>query len=99
VKPEPVPGGKIVQAILITRTLPVYPALARQRAIAGAVRLTATIDEHGNVNNVKIVSGDVLLGAAAKNALLTWKYKPATLNGRPIATPTEIEIVFGDRNK
>jgi TonB family protein len=63
------------------------------------VRLTAAIDERGEVNNVKVVSGDAVLATAAKNAVLQWKYKPATLNGRPIATTTEIQIVFGDQNK
>jgi len=105
--PEPPPtakpvvptGGKIEQAQLVRRTLPIYPNLAHQRGLTGVVRLTAAIDEHGAVNNVRIVSGDAVLAGAAKSAVMTWKYKPATLNGRPIATTTEIQIVFGDQNK
>ena len=51
------------------------------------------------VKNAKIVSGDPVLGMAAKNAVLKWKYKPATLNNRPVATDAEIQIVFGDPRK
>jgi TonB family protein len=61
------------------------------------VRLSATIDEHGNIKDVKVLSGDVILAASARNAVLLWKYKPATLNGKPVATTTEIQILFGDR--
>jgi protein TonB len=97
VKPSLPPGGRLEQAQLIKRRLPEYPALARQHAVLGVVRLEALIDEHGDVQSVKVLSGDVLLAAAAKNAVQTWKYRPATLNGQPIAIRTEVDIVFGDR--
>jgi TonB family protein len=61
------------------------------------VRLTATIDEHGDVKNVKVLSGDVILGAAARTAVMHWKYKPALLNGKPVSTTTEIQVLFGER--
>jgi protein TonB len=97
VKPSLPPGGRLEQAQLIKRRLPEYPALARQRAVLGVVRLEVLIDEHGDVQSVKVLSGDVVLGAAAKNAVQTWKYRPATLNDRPIAIKTEVDLVFGDR--
>jgi protein TonB len=97
VKPSSPPGGRLEQAQLIQRRLPEYPALARRRAVLGVVRLEVLIDEHGDVQSVKVLSGDVVLGAAAKNAVRTWKYRPATLNGQPIAIKSEVDIVFGDR--
>jgi TonB family protein len=98
-KPALPAGGKLVPAQLVSRVLPTYSELARQRAATGVVRLTADIDEHGVVKNVKVLSGDPILGTAAKNAVVMWKYKPATLNGQPVSTPTEIQFVFGDRGK
>jgi protein TonB len=92
-------GGRFQEAQLVDRTLPDYPALARLRGTFGVVRMEATIDERGAVKNVKVVSGDVVLAAAAKNAVLKWKYKAATLNGQPIATNVTIQVLFGDRNK
>jgi protein TonB len=91
------PGGRLEQAQVITRRLPEYPALARQRAVLGTVRLEALVDQHGDVQSVKVLTGDPVLAAAAKNAVQTWKYRPATLNGQPIAIRTEVDIVFGDR--
>jgi protein TonB len=88
-----------VQAQLISRILPPYPALARQRGLTGEVRLVADIDARGDVKNVRVVSGDPVLGVAARNAVALWKYKPATLNGRPVSTPTEIRLVFGGPEK
>jgi periplasmic protein TonB len=96
-KPSVPAGGRLEQAQLIKRVVPEYPALARQRAVLGMVRLEAFIDEHGDVQSVKILSGDVVLAAAAKTAVQAWKYRPAMLNGKPIAMKTEVDIVFGDR--
>ena len=92
-------AGKIQEAVLVSRPMPAYPELARSRSIFGTVRMNALVDEHGAVKNVTVVSGDPMLATAAKQAVLQWKYKPATLNGQPIATNATIQIVFGDRNK
>ena len=93
------PGGRFQEPQLIHRTLPTYPTMARLRATLGTVRLDAVIDEQGSVKNVKVVSGDPTLASAAKSAVILWKYKPATLNDKPIATNLAIQIVFGDREK
>jgi len=79
--------------------MPGYPPLARRANAFGPVRLGALIDEHGVVKSVKVLSGHPTLAAAAKNAVLKWKYKAATLNGQPIATNVVIQISFGDGNK
>lgn len=96
-KPALSPGGRFVEPQPIERPLPAYPQLARQRGVFGVVKMEAAIDERGNVTSVKIVSGDVILAATARNAVLKWKYKPATLNGQPIATSMNVQVLFGDR--
>ena len=92
--PVPPPGGKYVPAELISRTLPAVPQMARQRALYGLVKIDAVIDERGAVKSAKVVSGDPILGAAAKTAVLTWRYRAATLNGQPIASDAKIQITF-----
>jgi TonB family protein len=57
------------------------------------------IDENGAVKNVKVVSGDPLLAASARAAVLQWKYKAATLDGHPIAVSAVIQFVFENPNK
>jgi protein TonB len=98
-KPALPSGGNFQEAQLVSRMMPVYPALARLRNLYGVVRMDAVIDERGDVKNVRVLSGDPVLAGAAKNSILMWRYKPATLNGKPIATSVSIQIVFGDRNK
>jgi protein TonB len=92
-------GGRLKEAQLIRRIMPVYPPMARQRGISGSVKMEATVDEHGNVADVKVLSGHVMLVPAAKAALLQWKYVPAILNDRPVLTTVAVQIVFGDQNK
>jgi protein TonB len=92
-------GGKLEQAQLVSRILPAYPAIARQRGQTGTVQLTAVIDEKGSVKDVKVTAGDPVLAAAARSAVQGWKYKPAILNGKPIETSTQIEIFFGEPKK
>lgn len=92
-------GGKVIEAQLIERSQPVYPALAQQHGFLGTVQLEATIDEHGAVKSVKVLSGHPVLAAAARAAVLTWRYKAATLNDRPIPSNAMITIRFGERSK
>jgi len=78
--------------------MPEYPAVARQNGATGLVRISAVIDEHGIVKDAKVVSGHPMLAEAARRAVLRWKYKPATLDGQPIATNVKIEIRFRNGN-
>jgi protein TonB len=94
-KPAPPSGGRLQQAQLVTRVLPAYPDLARRSAIYGTIQLDAVVDETGTVKDVKVVSGVPVLALAAKDAVLKWKYKPALLNGKPVATNVKIQISFG----
>jgi len=58
------------------------------------VRLDASIDERGNVKSMKILSGDMTLSPSATQAVSSWKYKPATLNGKPVASTVTVEVIF-----
>ena len=91
--PKPI-GGRYEEAKLVSSMLPVYPTIARQRGIFGLVRLEGSIDERGNVKSVKVLSGDPFLAAAASSVVARWKYKPAMLNGQPIAVKAQIQVSF-----
>jgi protein TonB len=96
-KPSIPVGGKFEGPQLTVRILPDYPLLARQRGLLGEVRVEATVDERGEVVSAKVLSGDPILATSAKNAILKWKYKPATLNGQAIAAKTVVQVQFGER--
>ena len=54
-----------------------YPELAKRMRVTGIVRLEAKVSSAGKVQEVKVVSGHPLLGAAAKDAVVHWEFAPA----------------------
>ena len=41
-----------------------------------------------------VTSGDVVLGEAARAAVLQWKYRPYIQNGRPTPVETTVTVMF-----
>ncbi len=99
-KPKPVEpkrirvGGRVQEAKLRKRVMPVYPPLARQARIQGTVRLNAIIGIDGKVKNLTVVSGHPLLVPAAIEAVSQWEYEPTLLNGEPVEVVTIIDVNF-----
>lgn len=73
---------------------PVYPPFAREARIWGTVVVDALIDEHGNVVQMRVLSGQPLLINAALKAVLQWKYEPTTLNGQPVSVELPVQVHF-----
>ena len=59
-----------------SRVDPIYPDVARQLDITGAVRLQVTVAADGHVKQVKVLGGHPLLADAATSAVSKWKYEP-----------------------
>jgi TonB family protein len=60
-----------------TKTVPVYPELARKMNISGTVKLQLIVEPGGEVKTVKPLGGHPLLIDSAVNAVKEWKYVPA----------------------
>lgn len=73
---------------------PIYPARARSTGLQGPVVLQAVIDEVGEVQNLRTVSGDAVLARAAIDAVRQWRYQPYLLNGQPLKMPIQITVNF-----
>jgi protein TonB len=84
----------VSQGLLIKSVDPVYPALARQMRIQGAVELLANIGKDGSIKSVKLLSGDSVLSHAAIDAVKQWKYKPYYLDDQPVEIQTQITVKF-----
>ncbi len=98
VHPERVRAGEaIMQARLIRKVDPVYPADARR--IEGNVVLRANISKAGDVESLKLISGHPILAPAAIDAVKQWKYRPYLLNGFPVAVETTITVKFTHSGK
>jgi protein TonB len=80
--------------MLIRRTVPVYPAVARAAGVTGKVVLQATIGKDGTIEGLRVVSGPDLLRGAAVDAVRTWVYRPYLLNGQPVEVETTVEVTF-----
>jgi TonB family protein len=70
-----------------------YPDYTDVRA-RGVVALTADVDSDGAVRNVRVVSGNRALAAAAIQSIRQWRYRPYLKDGQPVATETNIVISF-----
>jgi TonB family protein len=84
----------VSQGLLIKRVEPVYPPLAKQMHVQGAVELLANIGKDGSITKVKLLSGDSALSGAAIDAVKKWKYKPYYLNDQPVEIQTQITVKF-----
>jgi TonB family protein len=87
-------GGNVQAANLVTQVRPNYPPEAKQAGIQGTVKLQVILDKDGRVQDVKVVSGDPLLAAAAVDAVKNWVYRPTLLNGEPVEVQTMIDVNF-----
>lgn len=73
---------------------PVYPRLAEQMKIQGAVVLNVDIDKGGNIENITVISGPDILAAAAREAVRKWRFRPHYKNGQPIETEARVVVNF-----
>ncbi len=87
------------QELQLVRTVPaVYPPEARERRIVGTVVLKVLVNKEGNVVKATVVSGPPVFSASALDAVKEWKFKPATLQGQPVETMTQIRLNFSDKS-
>jgi protein TonB len=84
----------VSQGLLYKKVAPTYPSSAIRMRIEGKVELMATISKEGNINQVKVLSGDGQLSKAAVDAVKQWKYKPYLLNGEPVEIQTQVTVNF-----
>jgi protein TonB len=80
--------------MLVQKTPPEYPPIAKTAHVAGTVELHATISTDGTIKDLHAVSGPVMLRQAALDAVRNWRYKPYRLNSQPVEVETTVNVVF-----
>lgn len=97
-EPCPLPvevSGAVTSPVQTSGNNPSYTDEARQARIQGIVILQLVIDCRGDVTDVTVLQGLPLgLTEAAVDAVQSWRYRPATLNGEPISVFFNISINF-----
>jgi TonB family protein len=80
---------------LIKGTSPIYPLQAQSEGKQGTVALAGTIGTDGRVQNLEVVaSPSPLLTKAAEDAVQQWRYKPYTVDGKPVEVYVTFRVLF-----
>lgn len=80
---------------LLSKTEPEYSESARKARHQGSILLAVTVDSKGNPTNIRVIRGLGLgLDERAMEAVSTWRFRPALLNGKPVAAPITVEVNF-----
>ncbi|MGA9072351.1 MAG: TonB family protein [Terracidiphilus sp.] len=84
----------IAVGLVMQKTPPVYPAIAKSAHVQGTVVIQATISKNGSVENPHVVSGPVMLRQAALDAVKTWRFRPYMLSNEPVDVETTVNVNF-----
>ena len=90
---EPATASQPQRVAMTTRPVPRYQPLPSIRG-SGSARLDLTIGPDGRVRNIAIRRPLRGNNAALIGAVQSWRFKPATQNGRPVTAPYSVEISF-----
>ena len=83
------PGLCDVPPSLITASAPNYPPQALSRGQAGQTSVLFEIEPDSHTSNLRIESSTSQeFASASLDAIKTWRFKPATLHGRPVKIET-----------
>jgi TonB family protein len=75
---------------VIEKVPAVYPHIALENHILGAVKLEVCVRENGSVKSAKALGGNPLLIDTAKDAVRRWRFEPA-----PQETTEIVQVAFG----
>jgi TonB family protein len=88
-----VPYDKAPEAIKQVQA--VYPETAARDSVEGTVWIKSWIDETGKVVETKVQRSDnTVLNQSALDAIRQWTFKPAMMNGKPVAVWVSIPMRF-----
>jgi TonB family protein len=68
---------------------PVYPVMAMG---SGTVVPAVSLNAEGDIQDVKVIQDSEAFHASALAAIKRWKFKPATLEGKPV--PSVVPVAF-----
>jgi TonB family protein len=92
-----VPADETMPAFLDENAPPVYPAQLRAANFQGMVQATFVVREDGKVDMSTFIvrrSDHDAFTASVRKALETWRFKPATKDGKPVARMMQMPFMF-----
>ena len=73
---------------------PEYPASARASGVQATVIARIVVNDDGSVGRVEILRGHPDFNAAVEAALRHWRYRPARVDGHPLAVFQVVRVPF-----
>ena len=71
-----------------------YPPMAKQLKLQGAVVVTVTVGEDGQLESAEVSKGNPILGAAAVAAVKKWKIAPVKVGGEVRRVSANVAFSF-----
>lgn len=86
---------KLEPPVAVRTVTPEYPAVLKRDGVNGIVVVRCTVDEQGNVASIEVQkSTNAEFDKPALEAVKKWKFKPAKVDGSPVAKKVSIPIKF-----
>jgi TonB family protein len=86
-------------AVPISRVQPIYPDLARKMNVTGTVHVAIVVDPTGKVISAQAIDGSPVLRGSAETAVKQWRFKPSTMDGKPVTGRGTVSIMFGPNRR
>lgn len=87
-------SADVANGLVIEKTMPLYPPIAKAARVSGTVVMQATISQLGTVTSLQVISGPAMLQQAALDAVKTWRYRPYLINNEPVEVETTVNVTF-----
>lgn len=88
-------GGSVRPPSVIYQVDPEFSEEARKAKFSGNVQVYLIVDANGNPSHVRVVRGVGMgLDEKAVEAVRQYKFKPAMMNGKPVAVDLYIDVNF-----
>ena len=80
------------QPTVVAAVAPILPPIARQARVESDVKVEVEIDEKGNVQSTKVISGHPLVSKASETTAKKWKFSP--LGQEPSVRTVQLTFSF-----
>jgi periplasmic protein TonB len=88
------PSPEMIPARILSQFQPPLPKWAKDLDLGGVVKLDAVIDDKGNLQQMKLVSGPRVLESSAEAAVGLWIFEPALKDGKPATAHLVLTVEF-----
>jgi TonB family protein len=88
-------GNGVTAPLPVYSPNPEYVDRARREKISGIVSLSMTVTAEGKVRDLKVTKGlGKGLDKQALAAVSTWRFEPATKDGKPVAVHINLDVTY-----